>query len=75
MQRYLVSFVLTGDPNTYASGSTGNLSTIDSWHLYGSEEQVFEFQLSGAGFNISGDELDSARVVFWNKPPESAIYI
>ncbi|ODN80792.1 hypothetical protein L202_02942 [Cryptococcus amylolentus CBS 6039] len=67
MQRYLVSFVLTGDPNTYASGSTGNLSTIDSWPLYGSEDQVVEFQPSGAGFNITGDELDSAQVVFWNK--------
>ncbi|WVQ73866.1 hypothetical protein IAR50_003447 [Cryptococcus sp. DSM 104548] len=67
MQRYLVSFVLTGDPNTYASGGSGNISYVDSWPLYGSEQKVLEFQPSAVGFNITGDELDSPQVVFWNK--------
>ncbi|WVQ82598.1 hypothetical protein IAT38_004728 [Cryptococcus sp. DSM 104549] len=67
MQRYLVSFILSGDPNTYASGGSGNITYADEWPLYGSEDKVLEFQPEAAGFNITGDELDSAQVQFWNK--------
>lgn len=71
MQRYLTSFVLTGDPNIHSNpGSnpgSGNITYVDDWPLYDSNGNVLEFQPSGAGFNLTSDELDSPQVVFWNK--------
>ncbi|WWC90313.1 uncharacterized protein L201_005246 [Kwoniella dendrophila CBS 6074] len=67
MQRWLTSFVISGDPNTYASATDSNITNISEWPLYGSNDNVVEFQTNGTGFNLTGDELDSAQVVFWNK--------
>ncbi|OXH38547.1 sterol esterase [Cryptococcus neoformans] len=67
MQRYLTSFVLTGDPNIHSNPGSGNITYVDGWPLYDSNENVLEFQPSGAGFNLTSDELDSPQVVFWNK--------
>ena len=66
MQKWLLNFVISGDPNANTVNYTASgVQTIDSWPLYGSNDQVVEF--SSDGFNITGDALDSPKVVVFNK--------
>ncbi|KAL7412590.1 major facilitator superfamily domain-containing protein [Mrakia frigida] len=72
MQQYLLSFVITGNPNTLFAGqnttSENGLALLeDGWPLYNGNptDQVVSFDETG--FSIVGDELDSDQVKFWNK--------
>ncbi|KAM0752975.1 alpha/beta-hydrolase [Meredithblackwellia eburnea MCA 4105] len=68
MQRYLLSFVITGNPNSLASvNSTAVITEISSWPRYGGNpDHVVEFNTTG--FSVTHyDELDNNQVRFWNK--------
>jgi len=60
MQKYLVSFILTGNPNKLWS------SDHLYWPKYGSEAQVMVFNETSS---VGTDDLANARSLFWNKAP------
>ena len=66
MKKYLMSFVLTGNPNTKWP------SDKLSWPLYSSQKQgvqlVVNTTLADKTFQVlAGDDLDNARTSYWNK--------
>ncbi|ORY88551.1 Alpha/Beta hydrolase protein [Leucosporidium creatinivorum] len=58
MQKYLISFVLTGNPNKLWSND--HLY----WPKYGSEAQIMVFNETSS---IGTDDLANARSLYWNK--------
>lgn len=58
LQRYLVSFLVTGDPNA-------QFSDQPSWPRYGSSGQVLG--INTTGFQIIGDDLATNGSIWWNK--------
>ncbi|KAJ1549055.1 hypothetical protein HK405_010601 [Cladochytrium tenue] len=56
MQKYLVSFILTGDPNSYFSGNL-------YWPQYGSNTTQLVFNDT---FYISTDDLANEKSLYWN---------
>ncbi|KAF5370650.1 hypothetical protein D9758_001992 [Tetrapyrgos nigripes] len=57
-QQYLVSFIITGDPNA-------KFSNFTNWPKYGSEGNVLAIN-DTSGLSIVSDELDTEAVRFWN---------
>jgi len=69
-QKYLLSFVITGNPNKMYRDATSKVH----WPKYGSQpangpvQLVVNTTLPGNPFKIQyGDDLDDARTLFWNR--------
>jgi len=60
MQKYLMSFVLTGDPNTLWAEDK------PSWPLYGNGTQEIVFN-NDQEFYLRADDLVNERSAFWNQ--------
>ncbi|KAG8985346.1 hypothetical protein FRB94_000932 [Tulasnella sp. JGI-2019a] len=59
MQKYMLSFVLSGNPNTKWAGDKPN------WPMYGSSSTELVFNTTG--FYTQYDALANAKSLFWNK--------
>lgn len=58
IQKYLLSFVLTGDPNTLWADDK------PYWPQYGNASRKLVFNSS---FYLAEDDLANAKSLFWNK--------
>lgn len=59
MQKYLMSFVLTGNPNTMWSGERLE------WPLY--NESGYDLVFNTSGFYTQPSDLENEKAAFWNK--------
>lgn len=65
-QKWLVSYVIEGNPNTlFAAPSSGE------WPKYEVAQQVM--QMADDGFSLVEDALDNNRTEWWNKVSRSAL--
>lgn len=60
MQKYLLSFVLTGDPNSMWSADKLE------WPMYNSSAEGVQLVFNDTIYTTA-DDLANARSVFWNK--------
>lgn len=60
MQKYLVSFVITGNPNALWSEDK------TYWPLYGTNATQIVFTNSSS-FDLGVDDLATNKSIFWNK--------
>jgi carboxylesterase type B len=58
MQKYLLSFVLTGNPNTLWAQDKLN------WPQYGNDSTQIVFNTT---FYLEADDLATDKVLYWNK--------
>jgi hypothetical protein len=76
MQRHLLSFVRTGNPNPTPDTSTkveDEGTGIGEWPAYGQKGNVLA--LKPEGVEVGGDVLDEPRVRFWNKVIDPSLYL